>query len=568
MATNFHLIGVGGSGAKSVAAFVHCCAAGLAPPSVTVSLLDQDASNGNVSEASELISTYRSLYQRLGKNLPPSPERMTLFGSEIANPQNGTAPETPRVWLPLGATVTTMGEHFQYPRLRPEIKHLVSALLNQHEEIGLQLDRGFRGRPAVGAVVLSSLGASHPLLDYLDRIANDAGHQQRVFLAGSVFGGMGASGLPTVARTLRNLRSAPGRGGRRAAARNGSFNIGTALLLPYFEFPDPPSGTAAAEEIAVTSAQIPWSSRMALEYYHSQIDGDGGSDIFDHLYLVGQQPLTSVDYFSTGSRDQRNPALLPEMLAALAGCHFFAAESIPSGKIFRASHRDSQIGWEDLPRVWSVANAHEVRIGMAQLLRFAFAYRYAYFPCIHGDRSARTYGGFDWYAKLIGRRGLKGDDIDTAKELNRYCTLLLRWIADIFYSYKKMSTGGETALGLFDVSRFSVDPRVRTRTAAGTAAINDVALMGDHPRSAATRDREPAAVKDEDVPGLAEAFTELVGDEGKGGALDLLYIYDALERSRPRASPGLTAFVDALWRACATIPAADAPKLPPWWQSA
>jgi hypothetical protein len=564
MATNFHLMGVGGSGAKAVSAFIHCAAAGLTPRSVTVSLLDQDANNGNISETANLITSYRRLHRDLGKKLPPTAGQMGLFATDIANPPNGAAPETPRVWLPLGVNAKTMSDHFHYPRLRPELKHLMRGLLNQREEIELQLDRGFRGRPAVGAVVISSLTDDHPLHIYLTKLASEGQARQRIFLMGSVFGGMGAAGIPTVARTLRRLRHGEDGPATPKAGANTSFAVGAASLLPYFEFPDPPDGSAAAEEIAVRASEIPWSSRLALEYYHSQITGGGQSEIFDHLYLVGQQPLTPVGYFSTGSGEQRNPALLPELLTALAGCHFFASDVVSRGQILRASHREKHIGWEDLPRVWPSDGPHEVRCGLAQLLRFAFAYRYAYFPCLYGD-DAHKYYSFDWVRNLIGRKGLAKDDHDTALELNRYCTLLLRWLADIHFAYQKISPSTDTTLDFCNVDGFAERINDRSSGERRSSDVNRVRLKGDDEFGDVKKGREAAKIEMSDMPGLKEAFDHLIGGDSDNRALDLHLIYDALERSKARTTPGLAAFVDALWLACSVLPNKQLPKPPRWW---
>lgn len=564
MATNFNLLGIGGSGSKAMSAFVHCAAAGLTPPTVTVSLLDQDNNNGNVSETASLITTYRRLHRDLGKKLPKTPDQAGLFSCDIVNPANAASSETPQVWLPLGERTKTMQDHFDYPRLRPELAQLARALFNQKEEIELQLDRGFRGRPAVGAVVLSSLTEEHRLHKYLDAVANANGAKQRVFLMGSVFGGMGASGIPTVARTLRRLRH----GSNGIAAGNGRLNdtfaIGAGTLLPYFEFPDPPVGSTEANETAVRATEIPWASRLALEYYHTQIAGEGQPGVFDHLYLVGQQPLTSVGYFSTGAGGQNNPALLPELLTALAGCHFFASEQISPGQILRASHRENRIGWDDLPRVWSTDGGHEVRSALARLLRFAFAYHFAYFSCIYGGDS-KKYRHFDWFRTLIGSDGLNDSDKNTALELNRYCTLLLRWIATICFSYEEFGSASETSLDFCKARGFAEPARRTPQSDAGTADTHRLRLKGDDERSDAKKDRATIQLTMKEMRDLQAAFGDLTGGEDEK-VLDLHRIYDALERSARRMEPGLPAFVDALWRACSVLPNRKMPKPPRWWQ--
>ena len=56
MAVNI-LIGVGGTGAKVVESTLHAAVAGLAGDNLTVGLVDQDGSNGNVGRTAQLLAT-------------------------------------------------------------------------------------------------------------------------------------------------------------------------------------------------------------------------------------------------------------------------------------------------------------------------------------------------------------------------------------------------------------------------------------------------------------------------------------------------------------------------------
>lgn len=563
MATKYHMIGAGGSGAKALTAFVHCAAAGLGPRVVQASLLDQDVANGNVQETNGLINLYRRLHKAMATASRQPRDRVSLFATAIEIPNSSGSTNEPRTWIPLEAKNPRMGDHFEYARLRPELKQLMKVLFKEREEILLDLERGFRGRPAIGAVVMAAMDGANPLHKYIHQIADATQDSQRVFLMGSVFGGMGASGVPTLARKLRSIRY----GDTPPDRDDTALTIGAGMLLPYFEFP-PPTPDETDRQVAVKADDLPWASRLALEYYDGYMGTDAKHKLFNHLYLVGQQPLTSVGYFSTGSEKQRNPALLPELLVALAGCHFFASTPSGQSRVFRTGHREKHIGWDDLPRVWSGSGSdqpHEVRAGLAQLLRFAFAYHYAYFPCLDGDEAPR-YRKFDWFRKLVGgRSGFPSDEEqELARDLNQYCTQVLRWIADIRFGYPETATVGDVKLAFCNTDGFAKRPAPKA-TGRHTEEINRIALVGDTDVTRDKGDRVPPQIKNDDLAGLEAGFNRLVGDDLGQRVLGLDRILDALERTTTKEKPGFVTFVDALWTACAMHPRDKLPSRPPQW---
>src|SRR5207302_1604172 len=95
------------------------------------------------------------------------------------------------------------------------------------------LEFGFRGHPSIGAAVMAAavkLGGEEPWASLRDQISLDvgAGEGAKVMLFGSIFGGTGASGVPTIARLVKNEFS--------SQLRNKPFKIGSVLMLPYFSF--------------------------------------------------------------------------------------------------------------------------------------------------------------------------------------------------------------------------------------------------------------------------------------------------------------------------------------------
>ena len=64
------------------------------------------------------------------------------------------------------------------------------------------LQEGFRGHPSIGSAVMAKmvdLQEDETWREFRKNISNDDG-EAKVFLAGSIFGGTGASGFPTIAQ--------------------------------------------------------------------------------------------------------------------------------------------------------------------------------------------------------------------------------------------------------------------------------------------------------------------------------------------------------------------------------
>ena len=103
--------------------------------------------------------------------------------------------------------------------------HLFEVLYSEKER-DTELDKGFRGHPSIGASVMAQtvLGNAEPWKTFRDLVNADM--NPKVFLAGSIFGGTGASGFPTIAKLIKN----------ELKAVKVKTQIGGALVLPYFTF--------------------------------------------------------------------------------------------------------------------------------------------------------------------------------------------------------------------------------------------------------------------------------------------------------------------------------------------
>lgn len=419
------LIGVGGTGAKIVEAAVMLFAAGLGPATVHVALVDQDSSNGNVNRTQTAISdlvNFRRLWGNRGQNSaidwsggPSGTERPDFGAVNVVELFEGRS-----LWYPGGDQTslnTIIGRD-----LSERQRDLYDLLFMQGgEEQDLQLGEGYRGRAHVGAAALiaSLVERKSELIDRLGELMSGKGDRGRVniFIAGSAFGGTGASGFPTLARELNRRRNEP------RFDNPGKVWIGGALMLPYFSFTRPQEN---AKPVVTTSELLP-KAQLALEYYEKLF---GHERPFDRFYALGWNSFFPLDYHSAGNKEQRNPPLVPELLAASAVLDFFAAygaEEPPAPldrpAVMVGARAGNGIRWSDLP------HGDEIQAKFGQALRFAAYWLHIVEPLLL-QRNWRGAPKGTWAQNLAG--SIKVDENDAALASLRAVLLdLLNWAAAI-----------------------------------------------------------------------------------------------------------------------------------------
>ncbi|PZO07607.1 MAG: hypothetical protein DCF29_03635 [Alphaproteobacteria bacterium] len=424
MAVNI-LIGIGGTGAKVVESTLHAAVAGLAGDNLTVGLVDQDGSNGNVGRTAQLLATIvsaRALWRSTGGAhvLGGSP----LFATDI---QSLSPAE--EVWIPHPDKAASLARIFDRESMPTGERQLFDGLFAQgtsaaDTEQDLPLDEGYRGRPHIGAAAMASRIEDD--IEFWDKLttALDAARgatEVRVLLVGSVFGGTGAAGFPTLARLIR----------RRLPQGASNVHIGGVLMLPYFDF-DPPGrdGDASRDNVAL-SEELVLQSKSALKHYSDLLRDE---PIFDQLYLVGWDRPFALGYHSRGANGQANPPLAPELFGALAACRFFNADlKGVSGQVLASARTSADaLTWSDLPSPDNDPDAPYHKLG--QLLRFAVAWKH-WGPLVSRPRSGlfKAFRTDPWYRR---------QRIDTIKfdatpaeaevaALDAYCRWVLGWAGGI-----------------------------------------------------------------------------------------------------------------------------------------
>lgn len=348
-----YIIAIGGTGAKCVESIVHLAAVGLfrKREPINILFLDQDAANGNVDRTRKVVEIYRDCFQLLSSN----DQDWIQTPIEIIGD----------VWAPVTGQNQNLENFFEYNNLRnnePELKHLFDVLYSE-EERKTPLQDGFRGRPAIGSAVIGQVDLTQePWSILVEKLQSDS--EAKVFLCGSVFGGTGASGLPTVSRLIANL-------GRP------NVKIGGLLMLPYFKFP-PKEDTET--EIYAKSEDFWLNTEVSLIYYSAQAQNQRSNVEstnflgFDTVYLLGTPRLSQVsEQFKLGRGLQENRQHFIELYAGLAARHFL--ENTPTSKVVMIGHQESEsVTWNDLPE------AETAKKKLVNATRFAVVWTTSIFP--------------------------------------------------------------------------------------------------------------------------------------------------------------------------------------------
>ena len=424
----YYFISLGGSGAKTMEALNHFCIAGIMPERETLNILaiDPDIGNGNLERSSSALNNY-DVFQKInvGNDTP-------LFKTKISMIK-------PFPWNPTDHD-KTLDDLMGYQTYRGTPIGSLYEVLYTRVERSTGLNEGFRGHPSIGAAVLAKKYSvrnegSQQWTEFIDKVKQDigGGGNIKIFLAGSVFGGTGAAGIPTIARLLRNSLS--GYGNR--------VLIGGVLILPYFNFtaPDDESKLFAKSENFLTN------SKAALKYYSLK------ENVFNQLYFTGDSTMTPVKEFSSGASSQKNDAHIVELYAALAAVDFFKQPADGSRDFKYICHsEENKIAWNDFPKRWDAENGgSEFKLSdrFTQFTRFIFAYIHLIKPVlkdlIAGKRQAYQY---PWFVDF-----LQGAELDQTalKNFDDYTESFVTWL-------KQIETVQDRNISLIKFSMFTDSP--------------------------------------------------------------------------------------------------------------
>ena len=195
----YYAIGIGGTGAKCLESLVHLAAAGMMPEGeLYVLFVDPDTANGSLERALGTLNRYMAFKDN------PRFAQMHLLKTKIFSANRN-------LWTPFTEqSQPRLDQFFEYNSLsmanddsRVAAAHLFEVLYSKTER-ETTLEKGFRGHPSIGSAIMANtvkLGEEDPWRTFRQRLDNDI--DPKVFLAGSIFGGTGASGFPTIAQLIK-----------------------------------------------------------------------------------------------------------------------------------------------------------------------------------------------------------------------------------------------------------------------------------------------------------------------------------------------------------------------------
>lgn len=423
-----YIMAVGGTGARCLESVIFLSAAGLFSKPLQVLIVDPDQNNGNSIRAGNLVPLYHKLN---GFTQPSNPsqrgllpfnrkplQRPVLFQAQIN--VDGAALDIPvnAFWQDPNNPDRTFGKSIDYGKLSSQFKEFLQ-LFYEQDDLNMELGKGYRGRPNVGVVTLISdlrrtvNSGGNGLQKLTESLrAELKGDPVRVFMFGSVFGGTGAAGLPTLPELLREIY--------QQEDLYKKLRFGCAMLTPYFTFPPPtaqsyggPSPDSAIHQVATQAA--------LLHYSYAPPN-------YQHVYVVGAPELINSKVgHKLGGEEQRNDAHYAELVAALGARDFFSLSDISQTERQLHYTDGTVLGWETLPTLPSV---QADRLGIKRKLIALTTFAYLYCNILHKDlKDEKWYSNQAWYVDNFVKRKLtledQGQNLDTLYEfLNSY----LEWL--------------------------------------------------------------------------------------------------------------------------------------------
>ena len=415
----YYFISIGGSGTRVLESLTHLTVAGMLPNKekeghLYAMAIDPDTGNGNLTRTNTLL-TYVNAFKNLkvGEHTP-----LLKTPIKLANPFT---------WSPtdLGTNLDRVIFYQNY-RAKP-IGKLYESLYTEKERNTI-LDEGFRGRPSIGAAVMGMNAMTAVTQDsawahLIDSVRNDVrtNGSAKIFLSGSVFGGTGAAGLPTIARIIRETF--------KDFCNEGKLRIGGALLLPYFSF-TPSAQEKADSGLFASSENFLTNTKAALRYY-----ADNGGSGYDSLYFVGDDTMTPTPNFSVGAGSQKNDAHIVDFFAAMAAAHFY--QGIKGQHCYFISRSQEEcFKWQDLPDINMYDQTKiSLRVRFGQFVRFIFAYLYIVKPVVRDLFAGKDSHAFPWFQDYWKDK----IDVNSAEVRNfeEYAEQFVLWIDQVEHSVSR-----------------------------------------------------------------------------------------------------------------------------------
>lgn len=373
------LIAVGGSGARIAQSVVALAAAGFADrlnreeARLTIRLVDIDINHADGMELKKMIAAYYGAFR-------------FLWDARSRVTRNG--------WQPIKIELESDSQFYfgtgfdtgteTYANIQQYLERcvgvgepamsLIRALYGTTDR-EMKLYDGCKGHPHIGSLLWEHLYAENPD-PFWSTLVTRLGSPDpaRVMFAGSLFGGTGASGVPTLAKCLR-----------RSIGLKENCSVALTLMAPYFYLNDSPEKEHDDGEVEVDFSQFGFQSKLAINYYMLR-------DVFPEvncIQVVGSPKQSMVDKDGElvenegddTANPQNNPAVPAELAAAIGIMRYFSGDW-ETGVLVPKETVEGKHDWSMFPKT------DVVRACLQQLERFCLMTRDYFTPiALDGDKT-------------------------------------------------------------------------------------------------------------------------------------------------------------------------------------
>lgn len=428
-----YIIAIGGTGARCLESVMYLAAAGLFSKSLHVLMIDPDQNNGNSVRTKRVLPLYHTVHNC---DQPRDVKQRSLLskGKQLAEPAlfsaainlDNHAPDRqhPFFWIDPNRNDREFKDAIDYNSLSKEFQSFIS-LFYDDEDLGMNMGKGYRGRPNIGAVTLTAdlkrtiKKRGNGLFELFDAIRADMKSDiVRVFVVGSVFGGTGAAGLPTMPELLR--------GEFEEGGGVPKLRLGCAMMAPYFTFE---KATVPSKEGPAPDSDIHQVATQAALLHYSNVPPG-----YQHAYVIGApELLDSRAGHQAGGEEQENDSHYAELVAALAARDFFSMENVDVNDRQLHYTEAQEVSWSSLP---TSMKEREDSIEIKRRLVAFTTLAYAYKNILHADlKDGRWRSQQAWYKDNFTKHKVdldnQGQTLDT---LNSFLSGYLQWLSMIGHS--------------------------------------------------------------------------------------------------------------------------------------
>ncbi len=321
-----YIFAIGGTGSRIVESFTHMLAAGsefdkLKDWQFVPIIIDLDKNNGNLTRCVQLIDKYKLINDYVtpeSQNLNyrffryPIKSLQEVTGGEdkldnkfILSSKNTATKDLATLinYETIGNTENTFGT-----------KHLID-LLYTNSDRTMKLDKGFKGKPHIGAVFFEQFsqsaefkeGALRTFIDQFDKT------RDRIFIISSIFGGTGAAGFPWFVKFLRKEN--------KETKKLEGAKIAALSVQPYFN-------ATASNDSEIDTNSFHTKTKSALKYYSKNLN-----NYLNAIYYIGDSESEIRVKTAEGGQFQVNDSSPIELIGASSIFHFLKTEDkdIPNG---------------------------------------------------------------------------------------------------------------------------------------------------------------------------------------------------------------------------------------------